>query len=132
MSSFFSFLDKIRSKPDHRRSQIMWFCVIISMAIIVSFWAVSLKKTVNSIETNHSDISERESSQSLGQAKEEVPSLLAEIKSIFSAFLRDLKTNNERSKEKQEKEEEIEDKTEESSIEKKEDYYHPAKLPIQF
>ncbi len=126
--SFFDFLDKIRSKPPHIRSQIMWFCVAVLMLVITFFWVVSFKHSIELIENGERP--EKELSQSLDQVKKEAPSLLGEIKSIFSTFLQDLKRDN---KQKQESEEDEKDREiQELETLDKQDNYEPAKLPLRF
>ncbi len=87
--SFFDFLEKIRNKPRHIRTQIMWGCVVISMLLVVGFWSLSFKASINNL-TNES-IPEKEITDSFQRIKENTPTLLGSIKSSFSAFWKDLK-----------------------------------------
>jgi len=36
-------IDEIRRKPEHIRLRYVWVCVIISMALVLGIWALSLK-----------------------------------------------------------------------------------------
>lgn len=37
------YIEKLQKKPKHVRTRIMWLCVIVSMAIVVGIWLLTLK-----------------------------------------------------------------------------------------
>lgn len=109
--SFFDFLDKIRSQPRYIRIQILWFLVFVLMSLIISFWIASLSDSSLSQKASLNE----ELVKPLGEAKQELPSLMKVVKDSLNVFF----------------ERKIEAEKEEEIVEEEPKQNQPAKLPLR-
>ncbi len=107
--SLINYIEKLQKKPKHIRTQIMWICVIICMAIVVGIWLITLEYSLPSVTGNDEVIKEVG-----GQFNSIKDSLKANVGSFFE----------EEEKEEEIKEEVVEEIPEESRI------IQPGILPI--
>jgi hypothetical protein len=73
--SFIDFIQKIQRKPRYVRIQILCLAVFVCMALMITFWVVSLKTDIKG-----------EISESLEGAKKETTSLKEAFKASIGAF----------------------------------------------
>lgn len=74
-----NFVEKLQSKPRFIRIQILWISVVLAMIIIIFFWLVCSKLSLQSSESN------QEQAQ-----KQSIPSLFGTIKEDFSILKKSL------------------------------------------
>jgi len=76
-----NFVEKLQSKPRFIRIQILWILVVLAMIIIIFFWLVYSKSSLQFSESN----------QETQQAeKQSIPSLFGTIKEDFSILKKSL------------------------------------------
>ncbi len=115
--SLSNLLEKIQNKPRYIRIQILCLAVFVSMIFVFSLWVVSLKYSMPS----SAEETVEESSQSLGEAEENLSLKEAFQASIGAFFGDDLE---EALEEINNQEKEVEE------IEKDSDKIKPVKLPL--